>query len=171
MAVERNQRAQNKEELVLGVFAERDELVAAVEELPDNLFDEDLGNGDTVRRILSHSIVWDDRSISDATLVILGGVADMWPDEDNDRFNAEAFERYRDVDSASIVERFLQSTTAVKKFLSSQSEADLFRTRGQVFIDNVGIAHTINAAYFFDDLGHDSGHAREIREFRARVGR
>lgn len=165
MKEEQSVKAKTKEELRWRVLNERVQLIAAVEGLFDPDFDLEIGPDLTVRKILSHIIEWDLRSIEDAKRVMEGKEVDFAPDEDNDKFNDAAFEKYKQASTPALVAQFCSSSLKIKTFLRDCSEQELFRKSGQTFRDE-----EIYPGWFFDDEGHDSGHAAQITAWREKNG-
>lgn len=153
-----SEKVKTKEGLIGRVVFGRTLLISVAEQVPYANFDKPINSkGETVRKVLAHTIEWDLRSLSDARKVLAGKPVDFEPDEDNDAFNAKAYKEHEHDDIEVLFDQFAKTSSEVEIFLRSLTEQDLFRQSDQKFRDEI-----IYPGWFFDDEGHDSNHWGDI---------
>lgn len=152
---------------LIASFEEARNLVGkAISDLADDKFEIPVAEGWTVKDILAHFIEWDISSIQNTRAFLSHGKVDMQPDNDNDAFNKKAVEKWRTRSVVDTKEMYLKRTKEVKELLDSLPADVLFGDRNYRSLKG----DVANPAWFLVEADHDAGHARQILEWRDRMG-
>ncbi len=173
-APEEGRKITTKDELINEFVDSRAEVFRAVK----GLTDEDMtrlmnDSGMTVKKILIHWIAWDDLEIQRTGRFFAGETISMWPDENQDAFNEQAFAKWEDKSIEEVREAFYKSTIKVENLLRRFTQPQLFMDKGITFEqekDGKKVIHIVNPAWFLVEGDHDRNHAREIDVWKKEIG-